>query len=187
MGCGLHTNNVVWGCGNYKNKFVFIGEAPGKEEDKIGKPFVGRSGMLLTKCMKKANLNRPLFYITNVVKCRPDNNRKPSESEIQKCSYYLEYELRNIKPYLIITLGSTATSYFIKNKSMGNIVGRPHKIQIKMIPYIIYPLYHPSYVLRGGIKKQDYINLFLDLNVFIQRILKNILKRVEVLLQNVSS
>lgn len=166
-GCSLSCEKIVWGYGNYKNRIIFIGEAPGLEEKKLGKPFVGRSGKLLTKMLVDSGIGREVVYITNIVKCRPENNRRPTDEEINKCSSFLKYELLNIRPELIITLGSTATSYFLKKSNISKVMGLITKVRIGLSQYLIYPIYHPSYVLRGGITKEEYLNLFVKLRMLL--------------------
>jgi len=171
FGCTLKGKKKVWGQGNYKNKVIFIGEAPGANEEKFGKPFIGRSGNLLNIMLGKAKIDRELFYITNVVKCRPDNNMKPSTNEISWCGRLLKLEIAKIKPNLIVTLGSTATNVILPNsKSMKLIVGKINKIKIDSYSYLIFPMYHPSYVLRGGISSEEYLNSFLSLRKVICKI-----------------
>ena len=171
FGCTLKGKKKVWGQGNYKNKVIFIGEAPGANEEKFGKPFIGRSGNLLNIMLGEAGIDRELFYVTNVVKCRPYNNRKPRVNEISWCERLLKLEIAKIKPYLIVTLGSTATNVILPNsKSMKLIVGKINKIKIDSYLYLVFPIYHPSYVLRGGISSEEYLNLFLNLKKVICKI-----------------
>lgn len=172
--CRLSCDKIVWGYGNYENRIVFVGEAPGAEEQKIGKPFVGRSGKLLTEMLTKSKIGRDLVYITNIVKCRPENNRIPTEEEKLICSFFLKRELYIIKPEIIITLGSTATKFFIKGSKIGNVVGHI-KWDLDKNSYI-YPLYHPSYVLRNGISKDEYLKLFIKLH----KIFVEIFKRLQI-------
>ena len=98
----------VPGCGNINSKIVFLAEAPGKNEDTVGLPFVGKAGQLLDTVLKNNGLTRKSIYITNIVKCRPPNNRIPKKSEIEKCKQYLKTELNLIKPKLICIFGNTA-------------------------------------------------------------------------------
>lgn len=182
--CGLPGNRIVWGYGNYKNRVVFIGEAPGAEEQKLGKPFVGRSGRLLTEMLNQSGIGRELVYITNVVKCRPENNRTPTKEEIDICSFFLRYEIQNIKPEMVVTLGSTATSYFLKNFRISNIAGKITKTKIGSVKYRLYPLYHPSYVLRNGIPKDEYLNLFIRLRRILHKIFSDLDLRFRILVES---
>jgi len=168
--CPLSGNKVVWGYGNYKNRIVFIGEAPGAEEQKLGKPFVGRSGKLLTEMLDKSGINRNLVYITNIVKCRPKDNRTPTTEERKFCSTILNYELKIIKPDIIITLGSTAINSIFPKVKLSDFIGR----KLKTKYYYVYPLYHPAYVLRNGITRESYLDLFFRLKEFLISIYHNL-------------
>lgn len=181
--CSLPGNRIVWGYGNYKNRVIFIGEAPGAEEDKLGKPFVGRSGKLLTKMLNDSGIRRELVYITNVVKCRPEKNRTPTEDEIKLCSRFLKYEIQNIKPEVIVTLGSTSTSYFLNKFKISEIAGTIVKTKIGVTKYRLYPLYHPSYVLRNGISREEYLNLFIRLRKILYKIYLTLDLRFKVLIK----
>lgn len=181
--CSLPGNRIVWGYGNYKNRVIFIGEAPGAEEDKLGKPFVGRSGKLLTEMLDKSGIKRELVYITNVVKCRPEKNRTPTKQEIKLCSYFLNYEIQNIKPEVIVTLGSTSTSYFLNKFKISEIAGNIVKTKIGVVKYRLYPLYHPAYVLRNGISREEYLNLFIKLRKILHKIYLTLDLRFKVLVE----
>ncbi|HVD35987.1 MAG TPA: uracil-DNA glycosylase [Nitrososphaeraceae archaeon] len=100
--------NAVPGEGNHSGKILFVGEAPGKKEDEEGKPFVGQAGRILDEALSKAGIQRSEVYITNVVKCRPPNNRRPEEDELSACSQYLERQIFLILPKIICILGGTA-------------------------------------------------------------------------------
>ena len=120
--CRLHENRneVVFGDGNSKSDILIVGEGPGFNEDKQGKPFVGRAGQLLDKMLKAINLNRKEVYITNIVKCRPPDNRNPQESEIEKCLPYLRWQVKIIQPKIIVSLGSVSAKVLIdKNIKVG--------------------------------------------------------------------
>ncbi len=152
--CRLHENRneVVFGDGNPKADILIVGEGPGFNEDKQGKPFVGRAGQLLDKMLKAINLNRKEVYITNIVKCRPPDNRNPQESEIEKCLPYLRWQVKIIQPKIIVSLGSVSAKVLIdKNikitKDRGKIV---EKGNIKFLP-----TYHPAYLLRNPNAKKD--------------------------------
>jgi DNA polymerase len=146
--------NVVFGEGNIKAKVLLIGEAPGFNEDKEGKPFVGQAGKILNEVLLKiAGLERSEVYITNVVKCRPPNNREPEQEEIEACFPYLDFQIRFIKPKVIVTLGNVATStifskFNLKAKSMSQIHG-----QLFLVSSLLYgslrivPTYHPATAL----------------------------------------
>jgi uracil-DNA glycosylase family 4 len=146
-------NNVVFGEGNPTTKIMFIGEAPGREEDIQGKPFVGRSGEILTKMIENVlNIKREEVYITNIVKCRPPQNRDPKIEEIESCKPYLLKQIEIINPKIIVTLGRIAFKYLLNNetpitKARGNLYDF---MGIKVIP-----TFHPSFLLRNPSKKKE--------------------------------
>ncbi len=152
--CPLHQTrtNAVPGEGDPKAKLVFIGEGPGENEDLQGCPFVGRAGGLLTKLIQKMGLSRESVFITNIVKCRPPNNRTPLKSEIEMCEPYLQEQLRLIQPKIICTLGGPATMTLLHKKgSMSAIRGKWFEYKgIKLIP-----TFHPAYLLRDPSKKRE--------------------------------
>ena len=118
MKCALGKNrkNFVFGMGNPNSDIVFVGEAPGKNEDLKGIPFVGRGGQLLDKILVAVNLTRKDVYILNVLKCRPPENRDPLQEEIDKCEPYLKKQLSLIKPKLIVSLGRISAMTLLKSK-----------------------------------------------------------------------
>lgn len=143
--CESRTQAVL-GNGNPNSKIVFIGEAPGKEEDIKGMPFVGRSGKLLTDAIQKAGFKREDFYITNVNKCRPPENRTPTREEVKKCLPFLKRELEIINPEVICLVGATAARSVLKrNVKMNQERGKFIKHENKKV----FILFHPAYVLRG--------------------------------------
>lgn len=143
--------NVVFGDGNPDAKLIFIGEAPGKEEDLQGKAFVGRSGKLLTKILDLADIKRSDIFITNVIKCRPPANRKPTKKEISICTNLLLFnQIKIIKPEIICTLGASALQGLLNNYKIkiSQVRGKP--IITQTIPnIIILPTFHPAYILRN--------------------------------------
>ena len=142
---------AVPGEGDRKAELMFIGEAPGRDEDVAGRPFVGRAGQLLTKIIEAMKWRREEVYITNVVKCRPPDNRTPLPGEIEKCSPYLLRQIDLIRPKVIVTLGKVATDSFIPGrKSMGDLRGQFVDHQ----GIRIMPTFHPSYVLRNEGNKE---------------------------------
>jgi DNA polymerase len=151
--CKLYKNrkNIVFGEGNPKAELVFVGEAPGREEDIEGRPFVGEAGRLLTKIIKAMGLDRKDVYICNVVKCRPPRNRDPEADEIRACFPFLEAQLRIIAPKVICTLGRIAAQ---------TLLGKDFKITkqrgdwhfYKNIP--VMPTFHPAYLLRNPNEKR---------------------------------
>jgi len=110
----LSRTRVVPGEGDTKSKVMFIGEAPGEEEDLKGKPFVGKAGQLLTKILQSVDIKREDIFITNMLKCRPPANRNPSKSEIETCFPYLETQIALINPKIIVTLGNVPTQYLLE-------------------------------------------------------------------------
>lgn len=143
----LGRTTVVFGEGNPDADILFIGEAPGKDEDIQGRPFVGRSGQLLNRALGLVGIQRSDVYITNIVKCRPPQNRAPLPDEAGTCmNLFLSNQIKIIRPRVICTLGSIALS---------NLLGKPVSItKIRGIPIhqdslIILPTYHPAYILRN--------------------------------------
>ena len=124
--------NIVVGEGNLKTKILFIGEAPGKNEDESGKPFCGRAGKILDKLLLSAKIKRSDIYITNIVKCRPPKNRDPSKEEINTCSIYLDKQIKKIKPEIICPLGRFSSKYILKkyldiSPEIGEVHGKIFK------------------------------------------------------------
>lgn len=135
-----------YGYGNPGAKVVIVGEAPGAEEDKQGKPFVGRAGKLLTDILKAVNFERDEVFICNILKCRPPENRNPLPDEILNCEPYLFKQLELIKPILILALGTFAAQTLLRSKEpLGKMRGRFHSYKgIKMMV-----TYHPAALLRN--------------------------------------
>ncbi len=146
--CGLYKTkkNAVFGGGNINADIMFVGEAPGRDEDIQGKPFVGRAGKLLNELLREVNINRDDVYIANCLKCRPPNNRDPEAEEIKACSFYLKRQIALVKPKVIATLGRYST-YELTNKkgTLGSLRGRIFTFN----NINIIPLYHPAYLLRN--------------------------------------
>ncbi len=145
--CRLYeqAKNAVPGEGNINSQLIFIGEAPGANEDQTGRPFVGRAGALLENLLGKIGYKREEVWIGNIIKHRPPENRDPNPDEIRACSPYLSLQLKTIEPKLIVTLGRFAMTHFYKegtiSKNRGNL--------IKADKYYIYPVYHPAAGLRN--------------------------------------
>ncbi|MDQ7082454.1 MAG: uracil-DNA glycosylase [Aquificota bacterium] len=150
--CPLHRSRsqVVFGDGNPDSPVVFVGEAPGEEEDAQGRPFVGRAGRYLNqKIQEVLGLRREEVYITNVCKCRPPENRKPTSQEIRACFPYLRRELEIIRPKVICCLGATAGEGILGKtmpitKLRGKVFPYPYNPKIK-----VFLTYHPAYILRN--------------------------------------
>lgn len=145
--CELYKSRktAVPGSGPKNSDVILIGEAPGADEDIYGKPFCGRGGKLLDKILLNNNLSRKNFYVTNIVKCRPPNNRKPKKEEIQSCSKYLENEIKLINPKLITLLGRTAIENLHKKLPISENHG---KISYESGKKFLIT-YHPAAILRN--------------------------------------
>jgi uracil-DNA glycosylase len=145
---GAH--RVVFGEGSPNAKIIFIGEGPGAEEDKVGRPFVGKAGKLLDRILAAAGWNREMVYIANIVKCRPSGNRNPSPEEIEICYPLLEKQIELIDPAIMVTLGAVATKVFLGPQILiTKERGKWHKIGSRML----MPTFHPAALLRDPRKK----------------------------------
>jgi uracil-DNA glycosylase len=144
--------NTVFGDGNPAAKIVFVGEAPGADEDEQGLPFVGRAGQLLTNIIKAMGLTRKDVYICNILKCRPPGNRNPLPDEIRLCEPFLKQQLQLIAPQIICALGSFAAKTLLKTETpITALRGRFHTYEgIKLMP-----TYHPAYLLRNPPAKKQ--------------------------------
>ena len=139
---------VVFGVGDPTSDLLFVGEAPGAEEDKRGEPFVGRSGQLLDRLLaEELELTRDRCYIANVVKCRPPGNRDPRPDEIETCRPWLEQQIERIQPRVVVTLGKFAGQLLLGSKEgITKLRGREYPFH----EGVLIPTVHPAYVLRGG-------------------------------------
>ncbi|OGL44850.1 MAG: DNA polymerase [Candidatus Schekmanbacteria bacterium RBG_16_38_11] len=144
--------NLVFGTGNLYSELVFVGEAPGADEDIQGEPFVGKAGMLLTKIIQSMGYDRKEVYIANIIKCRPPNNRNPETDEIQQCEPFLIKQLSILKPKVICALGTFAAQTLLKTQERISLLrGKFHSYQgIKVMP-----TYHPAYLLRNPSEKRS--------------------------------
>jgi DNA polymerase len=143
---------TVFGVGNPMSKVVFFGEAPGADEDKQGEPFVGRAGQLLNKIIEACTWKREDVYIMNVVKCRPPDNRKPEDDEVENCSEYRQHQFDIIRPQYIVCLGATAAQALLgKTKTIGQLRGKFHEWNGAKV----LATYHPAYLLRNPEAKKD--------------------------------
>ena len=151
--------NVVFGEGNPNAEIMFIGEGPGYYEDKSGRPFVGRSGQLLTKyILEILNLTREDVYISNIVKCRPPNNRVPTIEEAITCKPYLLKQIEIINPEILVCLGKTAFMYLLDTDvPISKVRGQIFEYKGKKV----IPTYHPSYLLRNPSAKKEAYKDFL--------------------------
>ena len=144
---------VVFGEGAIRAELMFIGEGPGGTEDSTGRPFVGRAGEVLTKMIENVlHIPRSEVYIANIVKCRPPNNRVPTESEALSCRPFLQKQISLVQPKIIVTLGATAYHYLTNDNSP---ISRVRGTVIEGDGYRIIPTFHPSYLLRNPSAKKE--------------------------------
>lgn len=153
--CPLHQTrkHAVFGAGNCSSGWLFVGEAPGAEEDRCGLPFVGRAGQLLDAMISAIGLERDETYIANVLKCRPPDNRDPLGEEVRNCEKHLHRQIELIKPRLIVALGRFAAQSLLKSSlSIGTLRGQLHTYKPFDIPLVA--TYHPAYLLRSPLQKR---------------------------------
>ncbi len=151
---GKTRKNLVFGEGNPEAKLMFIGESPGVNEDESGKVFLGRSGKMLTDMIQNVlGLKREDVYITNIVKCRPPNNRVPDMEEAEACRSYLLEQIHSVKPDIIVTLGST--SYHHLTKEYGTDISKIRGEVYEFENAKLIPTFHPNYILRNPSSKKD--------------------------------
>ena len=157
--CGLcqTRKNIVFGVGNAETKIMFVGEAPGADEDRIGEPFVGRAGKLLDRWLVDLGMSRGDVYIANVLKCRPPGNRDPRPEEVERCSPFLRAQIRAIRPAVVVALGRHAGMLLSRREDMSLRAMRGARLEYDasspkegprsfVIPLVV--TYHPAYVLR---------------------------------------
>lgn len=162
--------NLVMGDGNVHAEIVFIGEAPGKNEDEQGLPFVGAAGKFLNEMLAQARMNRSDVYITNIVKYRPPNNRDPLPEEKKAFWPYLLKQLQIIEPKVVITLGRHSMEYFLPDMKISQVHGQAKRIQFGDYKLVIVPLYHPAAALYNGSMRQTLIDDFLAVPEIIKKI-----------------
>jgi uracil-DNA glycosylase len=149
---GLGRTQIVFGVGNPRADLMFVGEAPGADEDIQGEPFVGRAGQLLTKIVEAIGLRREDVYIANVLKCRPPGNRNPEPDEVVQCEPFLLRQIDIIRPKVIVALGKFAAQCLLKtNDPITRLRGREYKFR----DAILMPTYHPAYLLRTPSAKRE--------------------------------
>jgi uracil-DNA glycosylase family 4 len=164
--CSLCTSRTqtVFGEGNENADWLFIGEAPGQQEDEQGRPFIGEAGQLLTEMLRAMNLTRDEIFIANILKCRPPQNRDPHVDEIKQCRDYLHRQITLIQPKIIIAVGRIAAQSLLETtEKIGKLRGHVHQFQ--NIPLIA--IYHPSYLLRSLTEKRK---AWLDLQFALQTV-----------------
>ena len=149
--CELHETRTqtVPGEGSHLARIMFIGEAPGENEDKEGRPFIGKAGLILEEMLTRIGIDRKDVFITNTLKCRPPGNDNPTPIQTETCKPFLAAQIDIIDPELIIPMGAFALNYFIPDVKISQAQGKIHQIKIAGKPRILYPLFHPAYAGRG--------------------------------------
>lgn len=153
--CPLHETRTqtVFGVGNRQASLMLIGEAPGFHEDQKGEPFVGRAGQLLNAMLQTIGFNRSDIFITNILKCRPPNNRDPRPEEIAACTGFLHQQISLVKPRLLLAVGRIAAQYLLATKStLGKLRNQLYEYKPLGVPLIV--TYHPAYLLRNPADKK---------------------------------
>ena len=153
--CELHgtRTQTVFGVGNPQARWMFIGEAPGAEEDRQGEPFVGRAGQLLTSMLRALGFAREDVYIANVLKCRPPGNRDPRPEEARACRGYLERQIELVSPTLIVAVGRIAAQNLLETETpLARLRGQVHALGAERRPVLV--TYHPAYLLRSPAEKR---------------------------------
>jgi uracil-DNA glycosylase len=162
--CDLHKTRTqtVFSRGNSEAKLVIIGEAPGADEDAQGLPFVGKSGQLLDKVIGALGYDPTKdIYVMNVIKCRPPDNRKPTDHEVDSCSYHFDKQLELVAPKVIVCLGNTAAQHLLKTKE-GVTKLRVSQNVFSYRGILVKATYHPSYLLRSGGNASPYFKDFVS-------------------------
>jgi uracil-DNA glycosylase len=153
--CKLHSlgrRQIVFGVGSPAASLMFVGEAPGRDEDVQGIPFVGRAGQLLTKMIEAMGLSRDDVYIANVIKCRPPENRNPELDEVAACEPFLFRQVESIRPKVIVALGTFAAQALLKTQDpISRLRGRVYKYGMARL----IPTFHPAFLLRSPDRKRD--------------------------------
>jgi len=162
--------NLVMGDGNLDAEIVFIGEAPGKNEDEQGLPFVGAAGKFLNEMLASIDLARSDVYITNIVKYRPPNNRDPLPDEKRAMWPYLVKQLQIIQPNLVVTLGRHSMEYFLPNQKISAVHGQPLRITFGEEKLVVLPLFHPAAALYNGGLRQTLLDDFSRLPAVVDKI-----------------
>lgn len=162
----LGRTKVVFGTGNPNASIMFVGEAPGFNEDQQGEPFVGAAGKLLDKLLESAGLSRAQVYIANVIKCRPPNNRDPEQDEVDTCKPFLLQQIEMIQPKLVCTLGNWATQTILEKKvGITKVKGQA----IKLERFVVFPLLHPAAALHQGNLLETLREDFRKLKAYLDR------------------
>ncbi len=149
---GDSCTHKVPGKGHQQAELMIIGEAPGRDEDLQGKPFVGRAGQLLDKMLQAIQLDPQQVYITNILKCRPPNNRDPQPDEIQSCAAFLQAQIRLVQPRVILSVGRISAQNLLQDhRPLGQLRNSLHRLPDTDIPLLV--TYHPAYLLRNPVQK----------------------------------
>ncbi len=166
--CELHKGRTqtVFGVGDPRADWLFIGEAPGAEEDRQGEPFVGRAGQLLNNMIAAIGLRRESVFIANILKCRPPNNRDPKPDEVQCCELYLRQQIEMIQPKIILALGRVAAQNLLGvSTPIGKMRGQHYRYPGTDIPVLV--TYHPAYLLRSpGEKRKSWQDLQMAKKIY---------------------
>ena len=158
---------TVFGVGNPRARVMFIGEAPGKNEDLQGEPFVGAAGHYLNELLGCAGLRREDVFIANVLKCRPPGNRDPRPEEIQTCTPFLREQTRTIDPEVLVTLGKFSTQFVLKTQ-VG--ITRLHGRVQRAGKFLVFPIFHPAAALYDGAKREALENDFVTLGELLHQL-----------------
>ena len=161
---------LVFGDGNPDADVVFIGEAPGKNEDEQGRPFVGAAGKFLNEMLESIGMKREDVYITNIVKYRPPNNRDPEPEEKEAFWPYLVRQLDIIQPKLVVTLGRHSMEYFLPGMKISTVHGEPKRVTFGEKKQVIMPLFHPAAALYNGGMRQALIDDFSQILTILEKI-----------------
>lgn len=166
--CELHgtRTQTVFGVGSHSARWMFIGEAPGAEEDRQGEPFVGRAGQLLTSMIRALGYGREQVYIANILKCRPPGNRDPKPEEARSCRGYLERQIELVSPTLVVAVGRIAAQTLLgTDVTLARLRGRVHVLGNRRWPLVV--TYHPAYLLRSpGEKRKAWQDLLFARDVY---------------------
>jgi len=169
--------HMVFGDGNPDADVVFIGEAPGKNEDLQGLPFVGAAGKFLDEMLEMINLKRDDIYITNIVKYRPPNNRDPEPEEKKAFLPYLQSQLEIIQPKVVVTLGRHSMNCFLPDLQISQVHGQPKRVKLSLkehtgdiLEIVILPLFHPAAALYNGGLRQTLIDDFAAIPVILKKL-----------------
>ena len=164
-GCNLAKNSTpVLGEGSSNATLFFIGEAPGKKEDELGKPFVGAAGKLLNTLLESITVERSDVYISNTVKYRPPDNRDPTMKEKQQCMPWLQLELAIIQPKVIVPLGRHSLGHFLQNITIGDAHGTPFLLNKNIT---VFPMYHPAAAMYNGNLRSALFEDFVALKYYL--------------------